>query len=375
MVQITHARQYNPKTGVYADRPVSALAYATHRDRYRALEKSGELECHCPDPHCNGVVLDVVAEHDHTYYGQNGQRYRLRVPDYFRPKQGQAHNPECATAKQYEAYRHIVRSVAQMSLGRQSFMINVNVPTHHAHGPVRKLSDKVEDALKEARPPRPYAGASEKHGPLSHGIKDLQGLGRLIQRAAYDPQFAQNLMFHVDGKVMGLDQFYQEKPYDLFRLAQTRHRARQDFAAAAAVFRPATLPRFWKIDKEGPGMIYGQAQKVKATNFYVAPVLHVENRDLYFRLKDDFAAGYNSFLVYSEKIHLIHNELIERNRIAREEGKNEAFAVHIHVSRDEQVVPWTSPPPQKELDFGKPMFDLRGAGQRRRDNERAARPN
>lgn len=369
MVQMTHARTYNPKTGEWGE--ITAKKYKQDRERYLDLEAAGEFECHCPDPHCDGVRLQHYNDRLQTYYDPHQRPYRVEIPSYFQRAQGTlAHHPDCEIVRQYGAFQAHARLHGGLSFGNGVFMFNLNIPTMQSEGPVRQ--SKVHVGPEFARRaddgvPRP---AREKR-KFSEGMKSLEAFGGMLERAAFDPEYRRTLMFRKGPVTYNIDQLYKETPADLFKEAKKMLREKRGNATAVTIFKPAALPKFWVRGRTGPGTIYGQPDSVKGRDnqhYHVNTVLHVEDRELYARIKEQFHGGYPSFMVYSEKIYIDLDEIARRNEHARATHENTAFHVHVHVSRPEQIVPWTAPGPQREFDFQKPVFDLRTAARRRSGN-------
>lgn len=377
MVQMTHARIYFPANGRYAAKEITAKDYAKKKDEMIAREEAGEIECHCPDPHCDGVRVSMRAEHLHTYYGKPAEGeeprpYRLEIENYFARRPGAAeHDPKCNIVKEYAGYRRIVASLSELRTGHQSFRINLNIPSHDLAPPRRSV--KVETAFRDAAE-SDYRKASDRprRPPISHSMSSIHGLGSLIERAVYDDQLQRNTMIHVDGRILALREFYRETPVEMFEAGRdaiaygtriARRQVSSAFFPAATVFRPVLPGKFWVIDKkEGPGQIFGQADKVRGRDgksYNVCTVLHVADRDLFFDLKAQFNKGYESFLVVSEKNHIDLDEIRQRNEESKTTKVNTAFHVHTYVNLPVQITPWTPPPDIKEMDFGGGMFDLR----------------
>lgn len=377
MVQMTQARIYFPATGKYAEKTITANKYAAQKEEMLAREEAGEIECHCPDPHCDGVRVTMRGEHLHTYYGRTAEGeeprpYRLEIENYFARRPGAPeHDPRCNVVQEYAGYRRIVASLSELRTGHQSFRINMNIPSHDLAPPRRSV--KVDDAFRNAAESA-YRKASDRprRPPISHSMSSIHGLGSLIERAAYDDRLQRNTMIHVDGRVFALKEFYRETPAEMFEAGReaivygtrlARRQVSQAFFPAATVFRPVLPGKFWVIDKkEGPGQIYGQADKVRGRDgnvYNVCTVLHVADRELFFDLKAQFMKGYESFLVVSEKNHIDLDEIRQRNASAKESGVNTAFHVHSYVNLPVQITPWAPPPEIKEMDFGGGMFDLR----------------
>jgi hypothetical protein len=368
MVQMTHARTFNPQTKEWLS--ITAKEYTQRRDELRAREEAGELECHCPDPHCNGVRLKHYADRLHTYYDpRTGLPYRLQIPSYFQRMQGaQPHHPDCEIVKQYGAFQSMAHRYGGLALSGGSFLFNLNIPHMQVEGPVRPAARSIAEPFVRSNGASPDRSAHPKRR-LSQGMKDLAAFGHVLERAAFDPAYRGNLLFRNGQTLYTLEQLYQETPYDLFTRAY-RAPAGGALLTAVSVFKPAALPQFWKRGKTGPGTIFGARDTARGKDgksYNVATVLHVENRELYARIKEQFHAGNPSFMVYSEKIYVDRAEIRERNIHARKTGENKAFHVHVHITRPEQIIPWSAPGAQKELDLQPPVFDLRTAGQRRRD--------
>lgn len=372
MVQMTHARIYFPATKKYAEKPITAKDYARNREEMLAREEAGEIECHCPDPHCDGVRVRLQGEHLHTYYGRAGHPYRLEIEDYFQRMQGAAeHHPYCNVVQEYDGYRRIVASLSELRTGHQSFRINMNIPSHDLAPPRRKPT-KIDGAFEKAAESKYRKDSDRPRRPaLSHSMSNIHGLGSLIERAAYDDHLQRNTMVHVDGKILPLREFYRETPAQMFdagrnalQYASRRTRGlltRADFPAAT-VFRPVLPGKFWVIDKQGPGQIFGQTDKVRGRDgksYNVCTVLHVADRELFFDIRAQFNKGYQSFLVVSETNTIDLEEIRARNAEAQASKVNSAFHVHTYVNLPVQITPWTPPPDIKEMDFGGGMFDLR----------------
>lgn len=378
MAQMTHARIYFPESGKYAKKEITAKEYAKKREEMRAREDAGEIECHCPDPHCDGVRVQFRGEHMHTYYGRAAdgttpQPYRLEIEDFFQRMPGaKEHHPDCNIVKEYGAYRGLVVSLSELRTGHQSFRLNLNIPSHDLAPPHRKPPTKVDDAFRRAAQGKRIDTDRPRRPPLSHSLSSIHGLGSLIERAAYDDGLQRNTIIHVNGRVFSLKDFYSETPAELFErgrtaLADAKRLVRgapvaQAFFPAATVFRPVLPNKFWAIGKEGPGEIYGQASKVRGRDgviYNVCTVLHVANRDLFFDLKAQFHKGYESFLVVSEKNTIDLDEIRARNVDVRTSKINTAFHIHTYVNVPAQITPWTPPPEIKEMDLGESAFDLR----------------
>lgn len=375
MVQMTHARTFNPKTGEWGE--ITAKAYKQKKDHFRTLEAAGEMECHCPDPRCTGVRVSHHDSHLQMFYGDRGS-YQLNVPSHFQRWPGATpHHPDCEIVQQYGAYQNTMRDLGALSLGNESYIVNLNVPTQHTEGPVRRPLAPLKKEFRAAAPAIADQSSRDKR-PLSYGIKDLKAMGLLIEQAAYNEKFRRNVLFRRANEVLNLDQLYQETPRHLFKVAQEAMKTGRDIIGALTVFQPAALQKFWQMKGKGPGRILGQPEVVKGRdhqNHHVAMTLHVENRDLYHTLKQTFNEGYKSFLVYSDKIYIDPDEIRARNEAQRSGQDNKAFVVHVHVTRPEQITPWTAPPPQKPMDFlGKPLFDLREQPRWNRRRPAAASP-
>ena len=178
MVQMTHARTYNPKTGQWGT--ITAKAYTADRAHYQALEESGELECRCPDPHCANVRLSHYADRLHTYYGENGLPYRLNIPSYFQRRAGTAaHHPDCAIVREYGAYQERLRQIGGLSVGHGVFLFNLNFPHAKTEGPVRKPRYTLEQTFAPVvqRDPRERPHPGRK---LSEGMKDLKAFSAVF---------------------------------------------------------------------------------------------------------------------------------------------------------------------------------------------------
>ena len=353
MVQMTHARTFNPETGEWGE--ISAKAYREKKEHYRALEDSGKLECHCPDPRCDGVRLSHHDGHMQMFYSDTGS-YQLNIPSHFQRWPGTAaHHPDCQIVQQYGVYQGTMRNLGALSLGHGAFIVNLNFPTTHSEGPVRRPRSIAGSDFRVASAHEQRDAQPREKRVLSHGIKDLKAMGALIEQAAYDNNFRRNILFRRGSQIFTLDQLYLESSLQLFRQARELDLKGKMYARALTVFQPAAPREFWQIEKQGPGKILGQPEVVKGRdgyNHHVAMALHVENRGLYYDLKKMFREGFKSFQLYSEKIHIDRAEIRERNQIATKGDGQRAFMVHVHVTRPEQIVPWTAPPPQKPFDFG-----------------------
>ncbi len=356
MVQMTHARTFNPQTGEWGE--ISAKAYREKKEKYRALEDAGQLECHCPDPRCSGVRLSHHDGHMQMFYGDRGS-YQLDIPSHFQRWPGTAaHHPDCEIVKQYGAYQGTMRDLGALSLGHGAFIVNLNFPTTHSEGPVRRPRNILGGEFRVATTRETKDSPPREKRVLSHGIKNLNAMAAMIEQAAYDNHFRRNILFRRGSEIFSLEQLYQETPLALFRRAQQVDNQNKAYARALTVFQPAAPREFWQIEKHGPGKIMGQPDVVKGRdgyNHHVAMALHVENRALYYDLKKMFREGFKSFLLYSDKIHIDRAEIRERNAMAGKGAGQRAFMVHVHVTRPEQIVPWTAPPAQKPFDFGDSM--------------------
>jgi hypothetical protein len=288
-----------------------------------------------------------------------------------------AHHPDCEIVKQYGAYQTHQRLHGGLSFGNGVFMFNLNIPTMQSEGPVRQPRPAMgaEFRRRTASDAAPEPRVKRK---FSEGLKDLAAFGGMIERAAFDPEYRRTLMFRKGSTTFTIDQLYKETSKDLFKEAQKALREKRAFATAVTVFKPAVLPQFWQGSRHGiPPRIFGQPDSVRGRDgksYHVNTVLHLENREIFAKIKEQFHGGYASFMIYSEKIYIDPEEIDARNRHAKETQENTAFNVHVHVNRPEQIVPWTAPSAQKELDLQLPMFDLRTSQQRRADSAPSARP-
>jgi hypothetical protein len=352
MVQITTARTFNPETGQWGD-DLPAEDYDA--------DKHGHLECVCPDPHCSARLQRKGSYHQTFYDSETGEPYRLKIPSHYQRKPGAVeHDEKCEIYLKYGSYQDYCRHIGGLGTSDGAFIFNLNIDSDTQPAPIRERKEDMQDSFSKAN------GSGEKPDKTrkrrrSEGIKNIDVLATLIEKSAFDSQLRESLLFRRAGYnghptiSLSLDDLYIEDQVDFFRRAHAATKENR-LMTAAFLFKPIKIAKYWHTNKDGTGVVYGQAKPVSdadGNKYYVNIALRVRDKDLFARLKQDvLKGGEGSFLVYSEEIRVdLMSFAHKKMEIIRGTAEDKGVHADVYINTGQQIVPWQPPPMIKEMEL------------------------
>lgn len=317
-------------------------------------QKHSHLQFYCNDCWDKGHYSRhyPVSGHDTHKTTQDGTVRKFSVPPHFAKwpaPYGKDHLESCAYAHRHSRHEKLLRDLNAVrdQDGMAAFRVTIPLMAPPKAPPAAAaFTNKVKGETEGRGTPR-GSSRTDPHKSLT----TLQKMEAFIKEAVYDPFLRAQTLIRDDRLVCTLDEFYCEKPDELFRRAHGAAKSGQDSIRQIVDFTPNRHPRFWR--EEGIPSVSRRIQGHDGNRYEVVMRLQPVNGEMRNALLKAIQNNPDkNLLVYgAAKVDLA--EFAQKKRdILTGQAQDHAIFVDIPVNRAEQFKPWTPPAPIRSLDFG-----------------------